>query len=291
MQSPPHPMHRMELRAIGLVRSNVRSRSDMPVQGVDAEVAIFPEYQTALEGVEENSHLFLICWLHEADRDVLRAVARKVSCDLPEKGVFSLRSPERPNPLSVSVVRLRGVREGGILDLANVDLIDGTPVLDLKPYQTGWDCVFSATGHDRTEKIRKMGPGEYREGLIREAVNYHGEVCPGVAVGVRIAEAATRILNRDLRMPGVMVTLGSDPCIADALIGITGARPGNRRLRCSGGDHYVVTASGEEVIFRLHAVPGTVDAVFASGEASLFDCTIHRRTLSREISSSQHSKI
>lgn len=271
----------MELRAIGLVRSDVRSRSDMPVQGVEAEIEIYPEYLAALEGVEENSHLILICWLHEADREVLRAVARKISRDLPEKGVFSLRSPERPNPLSVSVVRLCGVRERRYLELANVDLIDGTPVIDLKPYQTGWDCVFSATGHDRTEKIRKMGPGEYREGLIREAVSYHGELCPGVAVGVRVVEAATRILKRDLRVPQVSVTLGSgsDPCIADALIGITGARLGNRRLVCSGGDRYVFTGPGEEVVFCLRAVPETVDAVLASSEASLFDCEVRPRTM------------
>ncbi len=249
----------------------------MPVQGVEAEVEIFPDYAGALLGVEENSHLILICWLHEAGRTVLRAVARKVSRDLPEKGVFSLRSPERPNPISFSVVRLRGIREERFLELENVDVIDGTPVIDIKPYQVGWDCIFSATGHDRIEKVRRMGPGEYREGLIREAVNYHGELCPGVAVAVRIAEAATRILDCDLRAPQIAVAPGADPCIADALIGITGARPGNRRLRCSSGDRCLFTAPGEEVIFHLRAVPGVVDAIFACSEAALFDCEVWRQ--------------
>ncbi|NMA11412.1 MAG: tRNA (N6-threonylcarbamoyladenosine(37)-N6)-methyltransferase TrmO, partial [Methanomicrobiales archaeon] len=183
----------------------------------------------------------------------------------------------RPNPLSVSVVRLRGVREGRILELENVDVIDGTPVIDIKPYQTGWDCVFSATGHDRTEKIEKMGPDDYREGLIREAVNYHGELCPGAAVAVRIAEAATRILRRDLRHPQVVVTIGADPCIADALIGITGASPGNRRLGRSGGDRYVLSCSGKEAVFLLRDVPESVDAILAADEASLFDCTVRSR--------------
>ena len=76
----------------------------MPIQGVSAEVEIFPEYVAGLEGVEDNSHLILVCWLHQADRSVLKAVARKISDELPEKGVFSLRSPARPNPLSISVV-------------------------------------------------------------------------------------------------------------------------------------------------------------------------------------------
>lgn len=246
----------------------------MPVQGIKAEIEIFPGYVEALSGVEENSHLILICWLHEAGRTVLRAVARKVSRDLPEKGVFSLRSPERPNPLSVSVVKLRCIREGRFLELENVDVIDGTPVIDIKPYQVGWDCVFSATGHDRTEKIEKMGAEEYREGLIREAVNYHGELCPGLAVAVRIAEAATRIFMHDLRSPDISVTIGPDPCIADALIGITGARPGDRRLRYSSLDTYVFTGSGKEAIFHVRTVPETSDAAFARSEASLFDCKI-----------------
>ena len=267
-------MHRMELVPIGLVHSSIRSRNDMPVQGVDAEVEVYPDYAGALSGIEENSHLLLVCWLHEADRGVLKAVARKVSRDLPEKGVFALRSPARPNPLSVSVVRLRSVREGRFLLLANVDLIDGTPVLDLKPYQAGWDCVFSATGHDRTEKIRKMGPGEYREGLIREAVNYHGELCPGVAVAVRVAEAAARILECDLAGPQISVSLGGDPCIAAALIGITGARPGHGRLRCQGGTRYVFSDPGKEAIFYLGAVQESVDAIFAAEEAPLFDCRV-----------------
>ncbi|WP_300998778.1 tRNA (N6-threonylcarbamoyladenosine(37)-N6)-methyltransferase TrmO [Methanoculleus sp.] len=280
--SRQHRRHCMELFPIGLVHSSIRSRSDMPIQGVDAEIEVFPDYAGALLGVEENSHLILVCWMHEADREVLKAVARKVSGDLPEKGVFSLRSPVRPNPLSVSVVRLRGVRDGRFLALANVDLIDGTPVIDLKPYQTGWDCVFSATGHDRTEKIRKMSPGEYRASLIREAVNYHGEFCPGVAVAVRIAEAATRVLERDLSVPQVSVALGADPCIADALIGITGARPGNRRLRCRGGTRYVFAGPGVEAVFCLRIVPESADAILASGEASLFDYKARSRPRSIE---------
>lgn len=267
----------MELSPIGLVHSAVRSRSDMPVQGVDAEIEIHPSYAGGLFGIEANSHLILVCWLHEAGRDVLRAVPRKISGDLPEKGVFSLRSPARPNPLSVSVVRLRGIRDGRFLLLANVDVIDETPVIDIKPYQTGWDCVFSATGHDRTEKTRKMGPGEYRAGLIREAVNYHGELCPGVAVAVRLAEAATRIFERDLASPEVSVAPGPDPCIADALIGITGARPGNRRLGSSGRDRCVLSCAGKEAVFLLREVPESVDAILAADEASLFDCTVRLR--------------
>lgn len=267
----------MEIFPIGIVHSSIRSRSDMPVQGIDAEIEVFPEYVAALEGIAENSHLILICWLHEADRSVLKAVARKVSDDLPERGVFSLRSPVRPNPLSVSMVRLHDLREGRILDLANVDLVDGTPVIDIKPYQRGWDCIFSATGHDRTEKIRMTGPSGYRESLIREALNYHGDLCRGVAVAVRVAEAAVRILGCDLAAPQVSVAPGPDPHIADALIGITGARPGNRRLRHPGGEDCVFFGPGVEVTFHLRDAPADVETILAAREESLFDCEIRAR--------------
>jgi formylmethanofuran dehydrogenase subunit E len=122
-----------------------------------------------------------------------------------------------------------------------------------------------------------MKPGDYRASLIREAVNYHGDVCCGVAIGVRIAEAATRILDCDLRHPGVVVAPGADPCILDALIGITGATPGNRRLRCSEGRRYAVSSSEKEVVFRLLAAPQSVDDIFAAEETSLFECTVHNR--------------
>ncbi|MDI6867237.1 tRNA (N6-threonylcarbamoyladenosine(37)-N6)-methyltransferase TrmO [Methanoculleus sp.] len=269
----------MELSPIGLVHSSIRSRSDMPIQGVSAEVEIFQGYAAGLDGIEENSHLILVCWLHQADRNVLKAVARKISNDLPEKGVFSLRSPARPNPLSISVVQLLGVREGRYLLLEHLDLIDGTPVIDIKPYQPGWDCVFSATGHDRTEKIQKMKPADYRASLIREAANYHGEVCTGVATGVRIAEAATRILDCDLRRPDLVVTPGADPCTTDALIGITGATPGNRRFRYPGGDSFVLSCSGKEVVFRLLDLPDDVDEIFAAREETLFECRVCTRPI------------
>ncbi len=270
----------MELVPVGVVHSSVRSRHEMPVQGVTGEVEIYPGYVDALRSIGQNSHLILLCWMHEADRTVLTAVARKVARDLPEKGVFSLRSPPRPNPISLSVVRLLEVRDERFLEVESLDLIDGTPVLDIKPYQTGWDCVFAATGHDRSEKIRKMGTEAYREGLVREAVNYHGMLCPGVAVGVRIAEAATRVLGGDLRNPAISVMPGGEPCIADALIGITGARPGDHRL-LSAQENDVTRSDclfrkgSREVAFLLRAdTPRTPGEILSCDEAVLFTAEI-----------------
>jgi hypothetical protein len=94
---------------------------------------------------------------------------------IPEKGVFAIRSPSRPNPVSLTVVKLRGVKEGRIFKVSFLDLIDGTPVIDLKPYQPGTDSVFSAKNPDRSGKIGKIAMERYRDDLILEAVGFHGE--------------------------------------------------------------------------------------------------------------------
>lgn len=226
----PGSDNRMNLVPVGLVHCSARTRKEMPPEGMAGTIEVFPPYRPALEGIEEHTHLILLGWLHLASRDLLKAVPRKISAELAEKGVFALRSPSRPNPISVSVVRLIRCRENGLLEVDNLDLVDGTPVVDIKPYQAGGDCIFSATQHDRSEKIAKMDPGAYRADLIREAVNYHGEWCPGAAVAVRLAIEATRFMGGDLRRTEVVLSPGGDPCIADALIGITGARFGSHRL-------------------------------------------------------------
>jgi tRNA (Thr-GGU) A37 N-methylase len=84
------------LKAIGVIRSDVRERKDMPLQGVDATIEVFPEYEEALDGIDEHSHVFVLCWLHEADRDLLKVTPRKFPQDFPKRGVFSVRSPVRP---------------------------------------------------------------------------------------------------------------------------------------------------------------------------------------------------
>jgi tRNA-Thr(GGU) m(6)t(6)A37 methyltransferase TsaA len=252
----------------------------MPALGVEGEIEIFPLYADALEGIEGYSHLIVIGWMHQADRTLLRAVPRKISPDLPEKGIFSIRSPSRPNPVSVTVVKLHRVREGRILEVSFLDLIDGTPLIDLKPYQAGTDCVFSARSPDRSNKIGKISPERYRDDLLREAIGFHGEYCPAVAVAVRMMIAATRSIGGDLMREEITCTVGPDPCINDTLIGITGARFGNGRLivppnwPCT----RIYTISGPEISLEFHnvSIPSGIDLVDSAPDNELFFLKVNK---------------
>ncbi len=104
-------------------------------------IEVFPEYMDGLRDIEGFSHIVLLCHLHLTREYALVVQPRS---DTVTHGVFATRSPRRPNPISLSVVRLNEV-DGNFLHVADLDLVDGTPVLDIKPY-------FPATPDD--EQVR-----------------------------------------------------------------------------------------------------------------------------------------
>jgi tRNA-Thr(GGU) m(6)t(6)A37 methyltransferase TsaA len=125
---------KIELHPIGYVRSPYRERRDAPRQGrlsdAVSEIVIDPAYEPGLFRVAEKTHLFILCWFDRADRERLRVMPPK---NPVEHGVFATRSPDRPNPVSLSVVDLLRV-EGCVLSVRGLDALDGTPVIDIKPF-------------------------------------------------------------------------------------------------------------------------------------------------------------
>lgn len=123
------------MKAIGVVRSPYRSTAEIP-KGIGAKhdaagtIEIDPAYAAGLADIEGFSHLYVIWVFDRAGEPEL--VARPPSDDRPH-GVFATRSPRRPNPLGLTVVELAR-RDGTKLTVRGVDMLDGTPVLDLKPY-------------------------------------------------------------------------------------------------------------------------------------------------------------
>jgi hypothetical protein len=120
----------------------------------------------------------------------------------------------------------------------------------------------------------KIAMERYRDDLIREAVGFHGEYCPAVAVAVRMMVAATRYLGGDLMRDEITCSLGPDPCINDALIGITGARFGNGRLIVPAGWPCmpVYRISGPELSVEFHnvSIPSGIGLVHSAPDGELF---------------------
>ena len=140
---------------IGRIRSPWTRREDCPKnmgaareKGGGATVEIDAPYRPGLEGLGRASHVVVLTWLQHAPRNLIIQKPRHAA---EAKGVFALRSPARPNPVGLHVVRMVGLDiEAGVLTLEAIDVLDGTPVIDLKPYIPSVDAyphaVFERSG-------------------------------------------------------------------------------------------------------------------------------------------------
>ena len=214
-------MNTIELRPVGIVRSADDSTAEMPLQGKTSVIEICPEYAAALERIGEYSHLWILSWFHEAKRDVLATVPSKVNPDLPRYGVFALRTPMRPNPIALTLVTLERVSDDGRLYVSGLDAVNGTPVLDIKPYFEQ-DIVFSPRSPDIRPVIREIR----RKLMEKEALNHHREICMDLRIAVRmclIAEAAFGRLDDD----SLQVEAAGSGCLGDVIQCLTRARLAN----------------------------------------------------------------
>jgi tRNA-Thr(GGU) m(6)t(6)A37 methyltransferase TsaA len=163
----------LELRPIGLIRSEHRKPEETPIQPVycpecRGRVEIFPEYADGLTDLEAFSYIILIYWLDRARKVKLKV---KPFLEDREHGVFATRAPWRPNPIGLSVVRLLR-REGTVIHIGGVDILDKTPLFDIKPYSGRFDCFPDAhngwqEGIDEAAALRRGRRG-YRGGTRQE---------------------------------------------------------------------------------------------------------------------------
>ena len=124
----------MELRQVGVIRSPLSSRHEAPKQGhegaPDAWLEVQPWAADAQLGISPGDQLIIITWLHQGNRETLRVRPRR-DPNNPLTGVFATRSPDRPNPLGLHPVVVRAV-EGTRLLIGPMEVVDGTPVVDIK---------------------------------------------------------------------------------------------------------------------------------------------------------------
>jgi len=133
-------MNEITYRPIGLVHSPFKEPKGTPIQasgavGIQGKIEVFPEFAEGLKDIDGFSHIILIYHLHLIKETSLEV---KPFLDKNTHGIFATRAPGRPNSIGISVVRLVGI-DNSILTVKDFDIIDGTPVLDIKPYISEFD--------------------------------------------------------------------------------------------------------------------------------------------------------
>ena len=136
----------MIFKAIGIVRNGLNQAA--PARGnrweVISEIVIDSSLTVALDGLEEYSHITVLWWMHlQAPREVRLKVHPMRREELPLKGIFALRTPYRPNPIGKTTVRLLE-RQGNILKVKGLEALDGSPIIDIKPYLPRYDSATDA---------------------------------------------------------------------------------------------------------------------------------------------------
>jgi tRNA-Thr(GGU) m(6)t(6)A37 methyltransferase TsaA len=175
-------MFEITLKPVGFVRNDIKEPSlvahsgDLNWQNNErqpththesvSEIVIEPSYAGILDGVEDFSHLLVLYWAHlvRPEGRSLTSVHPMGRKDLPLVGVFSTCSPARPNPILVIAVRLLG-RDGYVLRVEGLDAVNGSPVLDIKPYLPSYYSIGDAKLSDWMEQIQR----EFADGLITES--------------------------------------------------------------------------------------------------------------------------
>jgi tRNA-Thr(GGU) m(6)t(6)A37 methyltransferase TsaA len=128
-------MKNFAIKPIGFIRSDLKRRHEAPLQGFEsapnALIEVLLPYRKGLRRMQAGDEIIVITWLHRARRDLLK-VRPRGDRSRPLTGVFSTRSPDRPNPLGLHRVKVMRIHSGRLL-VGPIEAIDGTPVVDIKP--------------------------------------------------------------------------------------------------------------------------------------------------------------
>lgn len=158
----------LRIEPIGVIETPFHEPVGTPIQpsragGARGRVRVGAQYHAALQDLEGFERIWLLYWLHQSPSPRLRVTP---FLDTREHGVFATRAPARPCPIGMSVVRLLAVHEDGILDVAEIDIVDGTPLLDIKPYVPEFDSYpnSKAGWFDEATSKRRLADGRFDGG-------------------------------------------------------------------------------------------------------------------------------
>ena len=158
-------MDEFSFRPIGVLHSPYHEPEGTPIQGafapeVEGRAEVFDEFVEGLDDIEGFSHLYLIYAFDRSEGYRLKVTPFR---DDTQRGVFATRAPKRPNAIGLSIVRLIA-REGNVLRLAEVDFLDGTPLLDIKPCVPKFDCREEMrSGWLENSRERRIADGRFSQ--------------------------------------------------------------------------------------------------------------------------------
>lgn len=138
MRDIKHNFDKMEqqLTCIGTIHSELKKLEDCPLleheNAPQATVEIFPEFTSGIKDIRSGAEIILFTWLDKADRTVLKTKPRN-NPDALLTGVFSTRSPDRPNPIGIHFVKVLSIPQGNKLQVTGLEALDQTPLIDIKP--------------------------------------------------------------------------------------------------------------------------------------------------------------
>lgn len=132
----------IRLKPLGIAKNRVKQPTLPGWQDVVTEIVIDKKFATGLDGIEDYSHIIIVYWMDKEKECHLKHHPQG-RADVPFVGIFACRCPQRPNRIAFSTVRLLA-RNGNILKVKGLDILDGTPVIDIKPYTPQYDKILNA---------------------------------------------------------------------------------------------------------------------------------------------------
>lgn len=141
---------------IGAVSNEVSEKKDHGWGQDCSSIIVNKEYQDGLQGLSDFSHIIVVYYLDKAQFEASRHLVRRPQgrADMPMVGIFSQRAKDRPNPIGITAVRLVDVKDN-VIAVQGLDAINGTPVLDIKPYYPVYDCRSDATVPEWVDELMK----------------------------------------------------------------------------------------------------------------------------------------
>lgn len=223
------------IQEIGVVHNAIKTSTDPSAfRDVESVIEVHPSFIEGLYRIEENEYVVVV---FDLDRAAAPDALKRTTRSGEVKGVFASRSPHRPSAIGVTTVPLLG-RDGRQLRVRGLDALDGSPVLDLKPYVPSLDAheraeVLAARErrHPRVHVVDRLLAGD-RETLLVMAARLHGHYCNGLALGIHLATRAMHEVRElsDGVMEDLIAIVEMNNCAADGVQFVTGSTFGNNAL-------------------------------------------------------------